>query len=62
MYIHVQCLIQAIIIIIMIFASEHTMFKFNDLKVNSHYDRHTDRQNDNPSALLSPMHKMWQDQ
>ena len=27
-------------------AAEHAMFKFDDLKVNSHYDRHTDRQNE----------------
>ena len=29
---------------------EHTMFKFEDLKVNSRDDRQTDRQNDNQSA------------
>ena len=27
-------------------AVEHAMFKFEGLKVNSHYDRQTDRQND----------------
>ena len=27
-------------------AVEHAMFKFEDLKVNSHYDRQTDRQKD----------------
>ena len=27
-------------------AVEHAMFKFEDLKVNSHYDRQTDRQRD----------------
>ena len=31
-------------------AVEHAMFKFDDLKVNSHYDRQNDRQNDNQSA------------
>ena len=35
-------------------AVEHAMFNFEGLKVNSHYDRQTDRQNDNQSTLLLP--------
>ena len=31
-------------------AVEHAMFKFEDLKVNSHYDRQTDRM---PTKVLS---------
>ena len=27
-------------------AVEHAMFKFDDLKVNSHYDRQNDKQNE----------------